>query len=151
MPDAPHGVYLAFDFGTVRIGLAVGHSQSGTSKPLIAVRNNSGTPLWQDIDDTVNEWTPIALVVGLALTEDGEDQEITHHTRGFAKRLKKRYELPIFFADEQYSSIQAQQEMKNMRARGQRGKTRKEDIDTLSAALILERWFSTDPFAQAQS
>lgn len=108
--------------------------------------NQSGTPNWSDIDHIFDEWKPVGLVVGVPLTEDGEAQEMTHHARGFLKRLKKRYKVPVFSADERFSSIQAQQELKKMRARGQRGKTQHADVDTLAAALILERWFSDQMF-----
>lgn len=146
MPSLPHGDYLAFDYGTVRIGIATGHSQIGTTTPLSVVKNNSGTPLWQDIDKLISEWVPVGLVLGLPLTLDGETQEITHHAKGFGKMLRKRYELPLFMADERFSSMLAQQEMQKMRARAQRGKTQKEDIDKLAAALILEQWLASTDF-----
>lgn len=86
-------------------------------------------------------------MVGIPLTIEGEAQDITRHALGFLKRLKKRYKLPVFDADERFSSMQAQQELQKMRARGQRGKTQHADVDTLAAALILERWFSNQTFA----
>lgn len=137
------GHYLCFDYGTVRIGVAVGNSQLGTATPLIAVKNNSGTPDWSAIDQAINEWKPVGLVVGIPLTENAEVQEMTHLARGFRKRLAKRTEVPVFDADESFTSVQAQQELKKMRANGQRGRTQKADVDTLAAALILERWFSS--------
>ncbi len=139
----PAGDYLCFDYGTVRIGLAVGNSLLGTARPLKVVANNSGTPNWSDIDKALEQWQPSALVVGIPLNLDGEEQDITKHARGFLRRLKKRYAVPVFAADEQFSSMQAQQELQKMRARGQRGKTQHADVDTLAAALILERWFAS--------
>ena len=137
------GHYLCFDYGTVRIGVAVGNSQLGTATPLLAVRNNSGTPDWSVIDQAIDEWKPIGLVVGIPLTDKAEVQEMTHLARGFRKRLSKRTEIAVFDADEAFTSVQAQQELKKMRANGQRGRTQKADIDTLAAALILERWYNS--------
>lgn len=141
------GDYLCFDYGTVRIGLSIGNTLTGTARPMDVVQNNSGTPEWSKIDHRIDEWQPKGLVVGIPLTLDGEAQEITHHARGFLKRLKKRYSLPVFGADERFSSMQAQQELQKMRARGQRGKTEHADVDKLAAALILERWFADNSFA----
>lgn len=121
--------------------MAIGNSLTGTARPLRIVDNHNGTPDWQSIDQCVSEWQPSALVVGIPLTADGEKQDLTHHARGFAKRLKKRYKVLVFDADERFSSIEAQQELQKMRARGQRGKTQHADVDKLAAALILERWF----------
>lgn len=138
----PSGDYLSFDYGTVRIGVAVGNTLTGTAQPLGVVANNSGTPHWDDIDKLVQEWQPTGLVVGVPLNLDGEAQDITHHARGFVKRLKKRYQRPVFSADEQFTSMEAQHELQKMRARGQQGKTQHADVDKLAAALILERWFA---------
>jgi len=138
----PAGDYLCFDYGSKRIGVAIGNSLIGTARPMKVVDNHSGTPDWQSIDQCMEEWTPKALLVGIPLTAEGEKQDMTHHASGFAKRLKKRYNVPVFDADERFSSIEAQQELQKMRARGQRGKTQHADVDKLAAALILERWFS---------
>ena len=135
----------------MRIGVAIGNSLHGTARPLGVVENHSGTPNWAQIDRAMLEWQPKGLVVGIPLTLDGEAQEITHHARGFLKQLKKRYELAAFSADERFSSMEAQQELQKMRARGQRGKTQHADVDTLAAALILERWFESRTFTSELS
>ncbi len=141
-----HGTYLAFDYGSLRIGSAVGESMLGTAQPLIVVPNQSGTPVWSLLDKLINEWNPKGLVVGIPLTLDGSEQDITPHAKGFLKALKRRFELATFAADERFSSMQAQQALQKMRARGQRGKTDKADIDKLAAAFILERWFDENQF-----
>ena len=71
-------------------------------------------------------------------------QPLTHHVAGFIKRLEKRYSLPVHKADERFSSMAAQEEIRRQRASGQRKrKSRHEDVDTVAAALILETWFTT--------
>jgi len=133
---------LGFDYGAKRIGVAVGNTLLGTAEPLTEVKNTNGTPDWASIEALIQEWQPSALIVGWPLTVDGEMQEITHHVKGFAKRLERLFELPVHKSDERYSSRAAQEINKSMRARGQRTKqTSHADIDTLAAALILESWF----------
>ena len=144
MPDNIINTCIAFDYGTRRIGLAVGEYRIKTASPAGVVNNNNGTPDWQAIDNIIELWQPTDLIVGWPLTEEGEEQTITFHVKGFIKRLNKRYALPIHKADERYSSMEAQRTLKNMRSSGQRTrKTRHEDIDTIAAALILETWFAT--------
>jgi len=135
---------VAFDYGTRRIGIAVGEHRLKTAAPECVINNNNGTPDWLEIDKVIERWQPTNLVVGWPLTEDSQEQTITFHVKGFIKRLRKRYDLPIHKADERFSSIEAQQTLRNMRSSGQRTrKTRHEDVDTIAAALILEAWFSS--------
>ena len=82
---------LGFDYGSKRIGVAVGNTLLGTAAPLTVIKNTNGTPDWAAIDALVNEWQPKALCVGWPLTIDGEMQDITHHVKGFLKRLERRF------------------------------------------------------------
>jgi len=142
--DQPSGVWLGIDFGLKRIGVAVGNTLLGTAEPLSVMRNINGTPEWATLDAWVQEWLPAGFVIGLPLSADGEVQEITQVAKGFGKRCAERYSLPVRWMDERYSSIQASETIAQLRRSGQRAKrTRKEDVDTLAAALILERWFAS--------
>lgn len=135
---------LAFDYGTVRIGTAVGDLLLGTSRPLGTVRNINGTPDWQSVDKLVDDWQPSRLIVGWPLNEAGEEQPLCDHIRGFAKKLKQRYNLDIALTDERFSSNAAQQLIRDMRRSGQRNrKSRHSDVDSVAAALILESWLDT--------
>ena len=133
--------YLAFDYGEKRIGVASGNTLSHTTATLDTVANSSGTPEWQQLDDLVQTWQPVALIVGDPLTETGEVVEITRQARGFAKRLTKRYKLPVHTIDERYSSIEASDRIKSLRRAGARGRTQRGDIDKVAAALLMQRWF----------
>jgi len=142
-PEYPDGIWIGIDFGLKRIGLAKGSTQLGSAEPLCVMRNINGSPEWHTLDEVVNEWQPVGIVIGLPLDADGEIQEITQVAKGFGKRCKARYTLPLAWMDERYSSIQASETLAKLRRSGQRAKrTRKEDVDTLAAALILERWFA---------
>jgi len=136
--------YLSFDYGEKRIGVASGNSLSKTAAALAVVANSSGTPDWQQIDELVESWQPIALVVGDPLTEIGDVAEITRQARGFAKRLGKRYKIPVHMHDERHSSIEASGIIKQQRKEGARGRTRKGDLDKVAAAILMERWFEAN-------
>lgn len=128
----------------MRIGTAVGDLLLGTSRPLGTVRNINGTPDWQSVDKLVDDWQPSRLIVGWPLNEAGEEQPLCDHIRGFAKKLKQRYNLDIALTDERFSSNAAQQLIRDMRRSGQRNrKSRHSDVDSVAAALILESWLDT--------
>ncbi|MDO6462248.1 Holliday junction resolvase RuvX [Granulosicoccaceae sp. 1_MG-2023] len=142
MQSRPDGLYLAFDYGLRYIGVASGHTQSGTSSPLCVIRNHNGTPDWDALDECVRQWQPAGMVVGVPLRMDGSEQPLSGQARGFAKRLRKRYALSVFTADERLTTQQAGTIIRENRQRGQRRKTSKADLDKIAAALILRNWFT---------
>lgn len=145
MPDPVTQKYrtvLAFDFGLRRIGVAVGQSLLQTVQPLTAVRSKKGTPDWSTIEKLQQEWHADCFVIGLPLNKDGSDNATTTATRKFADEMKKRFRVNVFFADERYSSISAENHLKQQRQCGERKQTvKKEDIDKVAAAVILQDWF----------
>lgn len=139
-PTPPAGDYLGFDFGLKRIGIATGSSVTVTAMPAKTVSNHCGTPHWATIDQLVKEWQPKALVCGNPLHMDETQQEIAQHAGGFARMLKRRYNLPVFLADERLSSVAAEATLREIRRAGLKKKTDKQDIDKIAAAILLEQW-----------
>lgn len=130
--------YLAFDFGEKRIGSAVGDSITGTARPLATLDGLDA------VLRLIQDWRPKALVVGLPLNEDGGEQAITTKTRAFVKQLEARCQLPVYLADERYSSRAADDVLRSARASGAMNRrVRKGDRDGLAAKIILEQWLAT--------
>ena len=130
---------LGFDFGTRRIGVAVGNELLGSARELEPLPAREGIPDWERVARLVEEWRPDLFVVGLPLTADGEEQEMSTRARKFGKRLFGRYGVPCEMVDERGSTGEAKA---IARARGQRGSWRDEGVDGISAVLIVERWFA---------
>ena len=120
---------LCFDFGTKRIGAAVGQTLTGTASPLeiITVRNNR--PDWERIGALINQWQPQALVVGNPLNMDGSRHPIGGAVDAFARKLQGRYRLPVLRADERLSTVEARARQRN-----------REAVDHVAAQVILEGW-----------
>ena len=55
---------LAFDFGTKKIGIAVGQTITKTSSPLAIIFNYRNKINWPEIEEILNEWKP-ELILGL--------------------------------------------------------------------------------------
>jgi putative holliday junction resolvase len=90
----------------------------------------------------VREYRPARLVVGVPPGDDAPGT-ITAAARGFAAELGRRQALPVTGVDEHLSSREAEAELKAQRASGARSRrVQKADIDSLAAALILERWLA---------
>ena len=126
MPERPARTILAFDFGLKRIGVAVGEPELGSAHPLPAVSEFS------QIEKLIAEWKPARLVVGLPTSAKGEPHAMTRQAEDFARRLERRFKLPVVRVDERYTSVEAEH-----RLRGIKRKT----IDSVAAQLILEQYF----------
>jgi putative Holliday junction resolvase len=129
---------LGFDFGTRRIGVAVGQELTRTATALITLTSRDGGPDWPSISRLIEEWHPDALVVGLPLNLDGSESESSRLARRFGNRLAGRYNLPVFTADERLSSSEAEAIL------AEQGRFEKADIDKLAAQLILQGWLQAN-------
>ena len=134
---------LCFDFGLVRTGIAIGNMITLTATPECTLHSKNNKPDWEAISSLITLWKPSQLVVGLPLNLDGSDTDATTAVRRFCNQLMGRYNLPIAQENEQYSSIDAAQRLKETRQRGRKKKVSKEDVDQVAAAIILENYFRT--------
>ncbi|NGY04564.1 Holliday junction resolvase RuvX [Solimonas terrae] len=132
-------VYLGFDHGEKRIGVALGDDLTGAARPLPALADGD----WAAIERIITEWRPAALIVGLPLNEDGAEQKASVAARRFAAQLAQRYRLPVHHVDERYSSRAADDALRDARASGRMTRRiRKGDRDAQSARVILEQWLA---------
>jgi putative Holliday junction resolvase len=133
-------VLLAFDYGTRRIGVAVGQTMTGTASPAGVVVAGA-TPDWSALERCVREWSPARLLVGLPYNMDGSETVLTGTCRAFAGELARRFGLPVEFVDERLTSVTAQADLREVRRSGARARrVTREDIDANAARLILETW-----------
>ena len=122
---------LAFDYGTRRIGVAVGNMETRVSQALKTITVTSTDGLFQEIDSLLKEWQPDQLVVGLPTHPDGAEHEMTQKARRFGNQLQGRFNLPMDWVDERYTSavLEGDSQMHD-------------NLDAHSAALILEQYFA---------
>jgi putative Holliday junction resolvase len=135
MPDE---TFLAFDFGTQRIGVAVGAAMLRNARPLTTIAVAANAPRFEAIGKLIAEWQPARLVVGLPLHLDGSEHEMTARCRRFAQQLNGRFRLPVDLVDERMSSVVAEA---RLRADGRDLRRHKEAIDAEAAAVILQSYF----------
>ena len=128
--------FLAFDYGTRRVGVAVGNSLLRSAQALTTVQA-VGDARFAAIARLVNEWRPDALVIGVPFHPDGAAQDNTRRARAFGRQLHGRFGLPVHEVDERYSTTEALAQ-------------RAADADAAAAAIILEQFLRslpTDPTA----
>ena len=132
---------LAFDFGLRRIGVAVGQDVTASASPVGVVANGESGVDHDRIRAIIREWHPARLVVGMPTHADGSPGAMTAAVEAFIGELAQ-YGLPISTIDERYSSLEAEQTLKNARKQGSRGRISKQDIDAAAAVLIAERYLA---------
>ena len=80
---------LAFDFGTKKIGVAVGQTITRSSSPLTIIFNSKNKINWPAIEEVIDEWKPELILVGKPLNMDGTERDIMKRVNNFVKKLKK--------------------------------------------------------------
>ncbi len=123
--------FLSFDFGTRRVGIAVGNTLLRQASALTTVVAE-GDARFAAIGRLIDEWQPDALVVGVPFHPDGAAHDNTQRARRFARQLQGRFRLPVHEVDERYTTTEALAE----------GAA---DADAAAAALILDQFLRSLP------
>jgi putative Holliday junction resolvase len=121
---------MAFDYGTRRVGVAVGNSVTQVGQALKTIAALNTDVLFQNIELLVKEWQPDQLVVGRPVHPDGTEHEMTAKASRFGNQLHGRLKLPVNWVDERYTSAILENDPKM-----------RDNLDAQSAALILEQYF----------
>lgn len=126
-------ILLGFDFGTHRIGVAVGQTLTCSATPLTTVHNRNDRPDWGALERIVAEWQPTGAILGLPLHMDEREAELAARVRRFARQLHGRFGLTTHLIDERLSTRAARERLAVAGA-GRFG------VDAVAAQLILETW-----------
>ncbi len=140
LPAANLDTFLGFDFGTKKIGAAIGQTTTITASPLQTIRSINQNPNWDIIGKLIQEWRPAGLVVGISRQADGSDNPVTPRMLKFCRQLEGRYQLPVFQQDETLSTFEAKQllfDEVNVNASKLWAVQ-----DQLAAQLILQSWLN---------
>lgn len=129
---------LAFDFGTKRIGVAVGDFETRLAHPLTVVAASDNRARFAAISRLVSEWRPALFVVGVPERAEGAEHPLAPLARRFAQRLAGRFGVRAELVDERLTSHEAEQALREIGARGARLKA---GLDAVAAQRILETFF----------
>lgn len=135
-------IALGFDFGQLRIGVAVGDAITGSARPLCILPTRQQRPDWEAIARLIAEWRPDGLVVGVPRHADDTANAMTDAALRFSRQLHGRFRLPVATIDERLSSWEAEQRpVESVRRR----RKSHAHLDAQAAAVILESWFNQAP------
>ncbi len=133
-------IYLGFDVGTKRIGVAIGNNLTFYSHPLTTIKNyKDGKINWEDIDKILQHHKIKKIIVGLPFNIDGSVQQMTFFAKSFAKKIKKKFNIKVILIDEFLSSFEAKKQLKYNHSHKNADRA---DIDKKSAQIILQDYLN---------
>ncbi|HUN22505.1 MAG TPA: Holliday junction resolvase RuvX [Anaerolineales bacterium] len=139
--------YLAVDYGTVRIGLALSDASGLLARPFRIIKHIARQADAEQLAQIVQEIGAECLVIGLPMDEKGELSERARSIQRFGSVLAELTVAPIIYWDESLSSQDAEQLLAQQRKKRQY-------IDDVAAAVILQGYldyqnptnsYSTEP------
>lgn len=128
------GRRIAFDYGDVRIGVAVSDPDSILASPLITL-NATSKHLFKEISKIFIDTEPVCVFVGRPALLSGKEGTATSKVNLFVEQLKGITTVPIELIDERMSTVSA---ARNLRDAGRNARNSKEAIDMAAAVAILE-------------
>lgn len=129
---------MGLDFGSKTVGVAVSDSLLITAQGLEIITRKEENKLrrtFARIEELAEEYQVEKFVVGLPKHMNGTEGERVSLTREFGEKLERRTGLPVIFWDERLTTVAAD---KAMMEAGIRRENRKEYVDKIAAALILQ-------------
>lgn len=139
MPDSiSHQMIMAFDFGTQKMGIAIGQAAIESSTPLTLFPMKDGIPDWNQLLKIVQEWKPTLFLVGLPLNMDDSESELSARARKFARRLRHQTNITTWMVDERLTTREARDELESYQ---EQGRAKKIAADSLAASLLIQSWY----------
>ena len=128
------GRRIAFDFGDVRVGVAV-TDLSGILATTLKFIPNSEENLIRDLRALYEEYNPIYTAIGFPIHLSGNASEKSVSVTKFAEQVRGITQAPIYLIDERLTSVSAN---RTLREAGLNSRTTKSEIDSMAATAILE-------------
>ena len=122
---------VAFDYGTKKIGVAVGQTETYTSSPLQIIYNDHEKTNWNEIRMLIAEWKPDLILIGKPINMDGTESEIMKKVDNFFKKLQKISNTKCEYIDERLTTFEAKEIL---------GESKVSEVDAHAAKILIDNW-----------
>lgn len=129
---------MAFDFGTQKMGIAIGQSSIESANPLPLFVMKDGIPDWNQLLKIVKEWQPNLFLIGLPLNMDDSESELSARARKFARRLRHQTNIETWMVDERLTTREARETLGFYQ---DQGRAKRLSADSFAAALLIQSWY----------
>ncbi len=149
--------YISLDVGEVRIGVAVSDSTGSMAFPYTILQvSRDKEQTWVAIQKLIEETEAEAIVIGLPISLDGLIHAQGERVQAFGEQLREQTTLPIVYADERLSSVEARHllyedqgkptshkgDRRGFRSTGGKKRRPGPAIDDAAAAIILRDYLA---------
>ena len=134
------GRRIAFDYGDVRIGVAVCDPDGILATPLTTLQSKNPS-LKKQIAELIDEYEPTKIYVGQPKLLSGEDGSAVAKVQVFTQMLASNFDIPVAMVDERLSTVTA---ARQLRESGVNAKDARLVIDAAAAVAILEQGLAND-------
>ena len=131
---------LALDVGDKRVGVAISDPSQVLARSLQVIQRGSRQEDFAAVALLVEEYEVVRVVVGYPRSLDGTAGEQANKVERYAARLTESLTVPVLLWDERFSTVSAE---RLMREAGLRGKKKRERIDAVAAAVILQDYLDS--------
>ncbi len=132
---------LGVDYGDSRTGYAISDSLGFSANTLETYSSKEMSDVLKHTAMLVNEHNIKKVVLGFPKNMNGTIGERGKKTKTFAKMLSKLIDAPIVLWDERLTTVSAHNLMNETNIRG---KKRKESVDKIAAAFILQAYLDSN-------
>ena len=133
---------LGIDTGEKRIGIAVSDALGIIASPLKVIGVKTEEDALAQIIETIESIKPSEIVIGLPRRTDGKIGEAEEKAKIWAEKIKSKTSIPIRMWDERFTTKEAE---RMLIARNVRREDRKQLIDKVTAAIILQSYLDSRP------
>ena len=131
---------LALDVGDKRVGVAISDLTQILARSLKVIQRSSHQDDFAAVSLLVEEYEVERVVVGYPRSLDGTIGAQAEKVERYAEGLAKALDMPVLLWDERFSTVSAE---RLMREAGLRGKKKRERIDAVAAAVILQDYLDS--------
>ena len=126
---------MSIDYGDVRTGIAFCDKNEILASAYATVNENYQPKLIEKIKEIIDKEKPEMIVVGLPRNMDGSYGFRCDKCKELGDTLKKEINIPVEYEDERLTTVIAHDILSGNNVRG---KKRKENVDAVSAVVILQ-------------
>ena len=134
------GRRIAFDYGDVRIGVAICDPDGILATPLTTLQSKDPS-LKKQIAELIDKYEPVKIYVGQPKLLSGEDGSAVAKALVFTEMLTSNFDIQVAMVDERLSTVSA---AKQLRESGVNAKEARSVIDAAAAVAILEQGLAND-------
>lgn len=134
---------MGLDYGDKTVGVAISDELLITAQPIETVereRTNKLRKTYQRIEALIAEYEVEKIVLGRPLNMNGTEGDRVELTEAFTEELSRRTGLEIIWVDERLTTVEANRILEET---GVAHSARKEHIDKMAAAIILQTYLDT--------